>query len=140
MMEGEDEAEKATRAIPSLAHALEEARARAKLHYESAILADADEYEPVQDSLTAKHGSLLDFAQPGSNRPVELESKAQIARMAVEADIARRTLAGGTAKAAYDMQESMDEMRGALLECLEAVRECRELVRAMAIRRDRNYF
>lgn len=139
-MQGEDESEKASRSIPSLAHALEEARARAKLQYELAILADADEYEPVQDSPIAKHGSLLDFAQPISDRPAGLESKAQIARMAVEADIARRTLAGGTAKAANDMQESMDEMRGALLECLEAVRECRELVRAMAIRRDRNYF
>ncbi|MGC4026502.1 MAG: hypothetical protein QM744_15995 [Mesorhizobium sp.] len=137
MMEGEEEADKASRSIPSLAHALEEARARAKLQYEAVISPDDDESEPAP---IAKHGSLLDFVQPSSDRPLGLESKAQIARMAVEADIARRALSGGTAKAANDMQESMDEMRGALMECLEAVRECRELVRAMAIRRDRNYF
>lgn len=141
MMEGEDEADKGRRSIPSLAHALEEARARAKLHYESAALPDADESEPAQDEAhIARPGSLLDFAQPSSGKGLQPGSRAEIARLAVEADVARRSLSGGNARAANDMQESMDEMREAIVECLEAVRECRELVRAMAARRDRNYF
>lgn len=138
-MEGEEEVETGRRSIPSLAHALEEARARAKLHHESTILADSEERDLSSDERPiVKHGSLLDFAPPSSE--ARAANRTEIARLAVEADIARRVLAGGTARAANDMQESMDEMRGALAECLEAVRECRELVRAMAIRRDRNYF
>jgi len=140
MTEDDKEAGTERRSIPTLAHALEEARARAKLHYESAAAPDADDLEPSQDTPVSRHGSLLDFAQPSSGRPSGSQHKTEIARLAVEADVARRALSGGAARATNEMQQSMDEMREALIECLEAVRECRELVRAMAARRDRNYF
>jgi hypothetical protein len=86
-----------------------------------------------------RSGSLLDLAAPSSSAALP-DRKIEIARLAVEVDAARRALSGKDVKADSAGQESIAEIRAMLEECLVAVHECREMVRALAARRDRNYF
>ncbi|MCO5063369.1 MAG: hypothetical protein M9924_03025 [Rhizobiaceae bacterium] len=136
-MEG-DEADRERRSIPSLAHALEEARARAKFTPRIDAPEEGLETRARRPAMRKRSGSLLDFATPSATAPSD--SRIEAARLAVEADAARRALSARDAKASSQMQDSMGEMRAAIEECLVAIRECREMVRALATRRDRNYF
>lgn len=144
MVEGEDEAEKGLRSIPSLAHALEEARARvtSRAQVEAPLRAtDAEPLgEPTVSAARPRSGSLLNLARSSVGNAQHPADRTELARLAAEANAARRGLAGAGQKVSGEVRESMDEIRAMLDECLIAVRECREMVRALATRRDRNYF
>lgn len=136
-MHGDDDTGSGRRPIPSLAHALEEARARVRLSQPPDKPVAATAGGPVATG-GARSGSLLDLAAPaGPSRPAD---RIGIARLAVEADAARRALAGRDARPADGMEQDVAEMRVLLDECLVAVRDCREMVRTLVTRRDRNYF
>ena len=138
-MEGEDKTGTQRQSIPSLAHALEEARSRAKSQHGSSG-SNADETHLHEGNKPPRRsGSLLDLAAPSSSAALP-DRKIEIARLAVEVDAARRALSGKDVKADSAGQESIAEIRAMLEECLVAVHECREMVRALAARRDRNYF
>jgi hypothetical protein len=135
---------KERRTIPSLAHALEEARARAILKRTSERTTAVEAEKPLRQAKgSLQPGSLLDLVQVIQGAEDTSESRSELARLALEANAARRALANGgsrEAREANSVQESIDEMRATLGECLEAVRECREMMRTLAARRDRNYF
>lgn len=134
-----DDEDGARRNIPSLAHALEEARARAKSHRDSPPQ-DGDETRSRAKFHAQPSGSLLDLmmvATPTQNREV---NKSEQARLAIEANAARRTASAKDTQQANVMQEGIDDIRALVGECLIEIRECREMVRTLAARRDRNYF
>ncbi|MBX3598639.1 MAG: hypothetical protein KF874_13800 [Rhizobiaceae bacterium] len=119
--------------MPSLAHALEEARAA--LNQERRRVEAA---EPDNRLSKRAYKSLLDVPVKMTGAPTVMD-KSEMLQMALEANAARRQLAGGPARG-DNIEGRIEEIKTALDECLHMMRECRDLMRAMASRRDRNYF